>query len=297
MTDAVRALLGEAADRLTAAGVDSARFDAESLLAWVLGLPRERLRNCSRPDEEELEAFSAAVSRRASREPLQHITGTTAFRYLDLEVGPGVFTPRPETEVMTGVAVAELKKLVASGLRSPLAVDLCSGSGAVAIAMATEAPATQVTAVELSAEAWAYGLRNGAGRGIDMRCGDIEHAADDLAGCVHVVTANPPYIPLSAYESVAVEARDFDPALALWSGEDGLDAIAVVAEVAARLLVEGGLVLCEHADVQQRSAPAVFAATGDWTRVRDHPDLTGRPRFVSARRSSRSSSSTGTMAS
>ena len=108
--------------------------------------------------------------------------------------------------------------------------------------------------------------------------------------------ANPPYIPLQAYESVAPEARDFDPPVALWSGEDGLDAIGVVADVAARLLVDGGLVLCEHADVQGESAPRVFAASGAWTEVRDNRDLAGRPRYVSARRVRRLPASAGTMA-
>jgi release factor glutamine methyltransferase len=108
-------------------------------------------------------------------------------------------------------------------------------------------------------------------------------AFHDLDGAVDVVVSNPPYIPLEAYESVAVEAREHDPATALWSGEDGLDAIRVVEAVAARLLRAGGVAGVEHADAQGATAPAVFTATGRWRDVRDHRDLAERPRFVTAR--------------
>jgi release factor glutamine methyltransferase len=285
----VREVLASAVTRLAEAGVDSPQHDAEALLAWVLGMSRAALASARSLDDAHRAAFARAVERRAGREPLQHITGVAAFRYLDLEVGPGVFVPRPETEVMTGVAVEELQRLRAAGVEAPRAVDLCSGSGAVAIAMATEAPGSLVTAVELSPQAHSFAVRNAAGTGVDVRLGDMADAADDLRGQVHVVTANPPYIPLTAYESVAPEVRRFDPPQALWSGTDGLDAIATVAAVAARLLVDGGLLLCEHADTQGGAALAVFARTGDWRHVRDRVDLAGRPRFVSARRAARPS--------
>jgi release factor glutamine methyltransferase len=283
----VRAVLEQAAERLTAAGVESGRSDAEVLLAHVLGTPRNRLHAAATPTETESSAFADAVARRATREPLQHIIGQAAFRYVDLEIGPGVFVPRPETEVLAGVAISELRAVIAAGNPRPLAVDLCTGSGAVAVAMASEAPGCEVVAVELSPEAATYAERNAAGLDVEVRCGDIATAVDDLTERAAVVTANPPYIPLSAYESVAVEAREHDPPLALWSGEDGLDAIRSVASVAARLLGDGGLVLCEHADVQGDSAPAIFAAAGDWIEIRDCHDLNGRPRFVRARRTGR----------
>ena len=111
-----------------------------------------------------------------------------------------------------------------------------------------------------------------------------------------MITANPPYIPLTAFESVAPEVRDFDPPLALWSGADGLDAIRAVAEVGARLLVDGGLLVCEHADSQGDTAPAVFSRSGYWSQVRDNRDLSGRPRFVSARRVARGAVAAGTIA-
>lgn len=299
MSAEVKVVLAEATLRLQSAAVASARHDAEVLLDVVTGTPRGRQHRQLPLTAAELAAYEDLVRRRERREPLQHITGRAAFRYLVLEVGPGVFVPRPETEVMAGVAVAELQRLVAAGTRHPVAVDLCTGSGAVALAMASEVPGSRVTGVELSAEAVAYAQRNAATHPVDIRHGDIADAVDDLAGQVHVVTANPPYIPLTAWESVEPEARTFDPGLALWSGADGLEAIRVVSDVAAALLVDGGLVTCEHADVQDESAPAVFAAAGCWAKVRDQVDLTGRPRFVTARRAprgrSQSSATAGTI--
>lgn len=280
----VREILGPAIVDLERAGVDSARFDAEVLLAHVLDVDRPALARVRDVTVEQADAFRELVQRRAGREPLQHLTGSSAFRYLDVVVGPGVFVPRPETEVLTQAAIDELSRLVDSGVQRPVAVDLCTGSGAVAAAMASEVPQATVTAVELSPQAHAFAVRNAQPYGVDVRLGDIADAVDDLAGQVHVVTANPPYIPLSAFESVAPEARDFDPPLALWSGEDGLDVIRVVARVAAHLLVDNGLVVCEHADSQGIAAPAVFASSGLWTQVRDNLDLSRRPRFVSARR-------------
>jgi release factor glutamine methyltransferase len=127
---------------------------------------------------------------------------------------------------------------------------------------------------------WAAG--NLAGSGVDLRHGDMADAFHDLDGAVDVVLCNPPYIPLEEFESVAAEVRDHDPALALWSGDDGLDAMRVVERVASRLLRPAGVVGAEHADLQGRSAPAVFTATGRWCEVRDHPDLAGRDRYVTA---------------
>ena len=138
-------------------------------------------------------------------------------------------------------------------------------------------------AVELDPPAYAWAQRNLAGTGVDVRQGDLATAFDDLLGQVDVVVCNPPYVPLEAWESVAPEARDHDPHLALFSGADGLDAIRVLAVRAAELLRPGGVVGVEHADVQGESVPDVFAATGRWTEVRDHEDLTGRARYTTAR--------------
>jgi release factor glutamine methyltransferase len=227
-------------------------------------------------------AFEALVRRRAAREPLQHLTGSAAFRYLELAVGPGVFVPRPETELLAGWAVERAEEVRAAG-RTPRVVDLCTGSGAIALAVATEVPQARVHAAELSADALVWAARNLAGSGVDLREGDMADAFADLDGTVDVVVCNPPYIPLEAFESVAPEARDHDPALALWSGQDGLDAIRVLEGRAARLLVPGGVLGFEHADVQGEAALDVLTAAGRWSDVRDHRDLAGRPRYATAR--------------
>jgi release factor glutamine methyltransferase len=204
------------------------------------------------------------------------------FRYVDLVVGPGVFVPRPETEVLAGWAVEAARGIVTSG-GVPVVVDLCTGSGAIALAVTTEVPEAAVHAVELDESAHTWAERNLVGSTVDLRLGDMADAFPDLDGSVDVVVANPPYIPLEAFESVAPEARDHDPSLALWSGQDGLDAMRMVERVAARLLVPGGVVGAEHADVQGEAAPGLFRDAGRWLDVRDHRDLAGRPRFVTAR--------------
>jgi release factor glutamine methyltransferase len=274
-----------AIDTLRAAGVPSPEYDAAELLAHVLGTTRSRLQL----DEPELTAAQAAaydalIARRAAREPLQHLTGSTGFRYVDLEVGPGVFVPRPETELLAGWAIEQATRLVStSSTGEVVVVDLCTGSGAIARAVAHELPAAKVYAVELDERAHEWAVRNLAGTGVELRHGDMTDAFPELDGTVDIVVCNPPYIPLEAWESVAPEARDHDPHLALFSGEDGLDAIRILERRAAALLKDGGVVGAEHADVQGESAPAVFAAAGRWRDVRDNLDLAGRPRFVTAR--------------
>jgi release factor glutamine methyltransferase len=140
-----------------------------------------------------------------------------------------------------------------------------------------------VYAVELDEAAHAWAARNLAGTGVELRQGDLADAFDDLAGAVDVVVSNPPYIPHEAWESVAVEVRDHDPQLALYAGGDGLDVVRTVEARAAALLRPGGWVGVEHADVQGQSAPAVFSGSGRWEQVRDHDDLAGRARFLTAR--------------
>lgn len=284
----VRSLLAEAERRLAVAGVGSARADAELLLAHVLGVARGKLMLSTTPDTAQRERFEQLLRRRAAREPLQHITGRAAFRHVELEVGPGVFVPRPETEMLAGWAVGALQQALGAGVLAPSAVDLCTGSGAIAAALADEVPEAQVHAVELDPGAFAYAERNLSGTGVDLRLGDITSAFADLDGAADVVVVNPPYIPVGAFEAVDVEARTHDPPLALWSGEDGLDAIRMVERVAGRLLRPGGVLGCEHADLQGESVPAVFAASRRWSEVRDHRDLAGRPRFTTARLQPRS---------
>ncbi|GAB3786543.1 peptide chain release factor N(5)-glutamine methyltransferase [Nocardioides ungokensis] len=273
-----RLVLGEAVRTLAAAGVASPEHDAAELLAHVLGTSRGQLVLVDDVPPDRAGEYAVLVARRAGREPLQHLTGVAGFRHVELRVGPGVFVPRPETELLAGWAIEQ-----ASGLEAPVLVDLCTGSGAIARALADEVPGASVHAVELDEAAHAWAVTNLEGTGVDLRQGDMATAFEDLAGTVDVLTCNPPYIPLDAWESVAPEARDHDPHLALFSGDDGLDAIRVLARRAALLLRPGGVVGFEHADVQGESAPAVLTATGRWTEVRDHVDLAGRPRFVTAR--------------
>jgi release factor glutamine methyltransferase len=272
------ALLATAVERLRAAGVESPAYDASALLAFVLDVPRTRLPLVDAVDPAAAGRFADLVGRRADRVPLQHLTGVAHFRHVELAVGSGVFVPRPETELLAGWAVDAAARLAA-----PVVVDLGTGSGAIAKAVADEVPAASVHAVELDERAHGWAARNLAGTGVDLRHGDLADAFDDLVGSVDVVVSNPPYIPHEAWESVAAEVRDHDPELALFATGDGLDVIRVVERRAARLLRPGGVVGVEHADVQGESAPAVFAAAGRWEEVRDHEDLAGRARFLTAR--------------
>lgn len=287
-----RRLLADATERLRAAGVASPEYDAAELLAHALDTTRARLPLVTEVPPEVAGAFEELVARRADRQPLQHLTGKVYFRYGEVAVGPGVFVPRPETELLAGWAVDHLTHASrhprsATGLKAPVVVDLCTGSGVIAKAIAEEVPWARVHAVELDEPAHAWAERNLSGTGVDLRQGDLATAFDDLLGSVDVVVSNPPYVPLEAWESVAVEARDHDPHLALFSGADGLDAIRAIAVRAADLLRPGGVVAVEHADAQGESAPAVFAAEGRWDEIRDHRDLADRPRFVTARRAVR----------
>jgi len=230
-------------------------------------------------DARQREVYGDMIAARSRRVPLQHINGTAAFRYVDLEVGPGVFVPRPETEVVAGWAIEQAQRREA-----PAVVDLCTGSGAIALSVVHEVPGARVHAVELDERALQWAHQNLDGSGVDLRGGDMADAFGDLDGTVDVVVSNPPYIPLEAWESVTAEVRDHDPSLALWSGADGLDAMRVLERTAHRLLKPGGVVCAEHADAQGESAPQVFVDAGRWDDVRDHPDLTGRARFVTATR-------------
>jgi release factor glutamine methyltransferase len=272
---ALRPALARATERLAAAGVESARHDAEVLAAHTLGVRRGDL-VCH--DRINRAAFEALVERRAARCPLQHLTGVAHFRRVSLAVGPGVFVPRPETEVMVGHVVEFLGTLPA-GAR---VADLGTGSGTIALSLATEVPGTEVHAVEVDPAAHAWAVRNLAGSTVTLYLADARTALAEFAGTFDVVVSNPPYIPLQAWESVAPEVRDHDPAAALWSGGDGLEMVRVVARRAAELLRPGGLVAVEHAEVQAQRAPAVFRSAGDWRAVADHRDLTGRDRFVTA---------------
>lgn len=281
----LREHLATAAGRLAEAGVGSPRHDAEVLAAHALGVERAALITHPDPDDEFATRFADLVARRAAREPLQHLTGQAHFRHITLQVGPGVFIPRPETELTAGAAIDEARAVVAAG-QVPVVVDLYSGSGAIAISVATEVRPAMVHAVEYEADAVVWLRRNAAGASVIVHHDDVGTVTDRslsmLRGSVNVVVANPPYVPKGALIRDP-EVVEHDPAASLWSGDDGLDAMRVLERVAAELLVPGGLVLAEHADVQGVAAPDVFRLAGRWLDVTDHADLNGRPRYLSAR--------------
>jgi release factor glutamine methyltransferase len=273
-----------ASARLAEAGVESPRADAELIAAHVHGVRRSALHTV--PDARFEPRFWDDIARRASREPLQHITGVAYFRYLDLEVGPGVFVPRQETEAMTAWAIDELQKM---DIAEPTVADLGTGSGAIALAIAQEVPRARVHAVEADPLARSWAERNIARCGaaaahvagrVSLHGGDFASALPDLDGTVDLVISNPPYIPLGAW--VAPEVGEYDPATALWSGSDGLDAIRVIERAAARLLRPGGLVAVEHGAPQGAEVYWVFAEENGWRQTRNHRDLAGRDRFITA---------------
>ena len=283
----LRPALRAATSRLEAAGVASPDHDARALAVHVLGLARHSdLLLQDVLDPEQACAFEALVERRAERVPLQHLTGTVGFRYLELEVGPGVFVPRPETESVVQWALDAVR---AEGWTAPLCIDLCAGSGTIAFALANEIPGATVHAVERDPGALAWARRNAAkrvqagDREVHLHLAGVEDCLPDLAGAFDLVASNPPYVGTDEANVPDPEVLDHDPGIALWAGEDGLDVIRLVEQAARRLLRPGGLVVVEHSDRQGQAAPHVLSAAGGWTDVADHADLAGRDRFVTAR--------------
>ncbi len=267
---------------LAEAGVESAPVDALHLAAHLRGEDvRETRRLMVLGGVEAPEGYADLVAERASRVPLQHLTGRAYFRGLELEVGPGVFVPRPETELLVDLALRPL-----AGCHAPVVVDLATGSGAIALAVKQECPAATVYAVELTdlAHAWAVRNRDRLGLDVTIERGDARHAYPELVGSVDVVTCNPPYIP-DDQVPVDPEVRDHDPREALYGGSaDGLGLPLQMAARAAALLRDEGTLVMEHADTQGDALPRALAGTGDWDKVVDHVDLLGRPRCVVATR-------------
>jgi release factor glutamine methyltransferase len=299
-----RDLLVDAERRLDRAGVASPRFDAESMLSHVLGVPRTRLFLHDNVERTQASAFERLVIRRMSREPLQHILGSAGFRTLSLEVGKGVFVPRPETEVVVEAALRELRLRPTDANGRRLVIDMCSGSGAIALSMAVEEPGTDVVAVEVSADAIPWLQRNvdahaealaAVGSRVSVVHGDVATIGvgllNQLIGDVALVVSNPPYIPermVPRDPEVAV----YDPNLALFGGSDGLNVVRQVVAASARVLPNGGVLLVEHADVQgpeaQNGVPRLLLDAG-WGDVIDLQDLAGKPRFTRATRTAKTS--------
>lgn len=274
--------LALASEKLSTAGVPSPQADATWLLCHILDTDRSDLLTRITFDQdlssEQLEAFLVALARREKREPLQHITGKAAFRSLELSVGPGVFIPRPETEQVVQYAIDYLRQLPSPGV----AIDLGTGSGAIAIAMAIEVPQTKVYAVELSQSAFDYATKNIEANfaAVELRLGAMQEVVSDLVGGVDVVISNPPYIPDSAIP-IDPEVRNFDPELALYGGEDGLDVIRDISGIAAALLRAGGLLVLEHAETQSDAIRELLLNDG-WLSVSAFQDATMRYRTITA---------------
>ncbi len=294
------AVLEAAAARLARAGIDAARHDAKLLLAESAGRSLSDVDKAVlmddafsqfAPSPEARGAFESMLARREAREPLQHIVGHAPFRYLELEVGPGVFVPRPETELVVQEAI---DWITAHGLYSPRVVDLCAGSGAIGLAIATEAPGAQVWAVELDTQAAQWTRRNMhkvGERFPDLVANYRLEVADatcpvtlaTLDGTADVVISNPPYIPLTNVPQQP-EVRDFDPDTALYGGSaDGMMIPERIIVRAAALVRTGGLFVMEH-DITQGDRTVAFARANGFTEARTHTDLTGRPRYLVATR-------------
>ncbi|RCW45257.1 release factor glutamine methyltransferase [Halopolyspora algeriensis] len=281
----LRLAILEAERVLSSAGVASPRTDVELLAAHLLGVERTKLMMVPLVDPAVVEALQELVRRRAARVPLQHLTGTATLGNVTLAVGPGVFVPRLETELLFEWGLASLE-----GVDNPVVVDLCTGSGALALALANARPDAAVHAVEKDATALSWARRNAEER---VRSGDTPvrlYAGDvaeptlllELEGLVDLVVCNPPYVPDGT--PVPPEVGEHDPGEAVFGGRDGLDVVRHVVGCAARLLRPDGYVAVEHDDTHGGSVPALLSARRVLTAVEEHTDLAGRPRFATARR-------------
>jgi len=278
----IAALVRAAALRLAEAGVPDPQVDSELLAGHVLSMGRGEVQaavvRADAVSDRDAAAFEVLVDRRGAREPLQHITGTAPFRHLELAVGPGVFVPRPETETVVQYAIDALLSVADP---EPIGVDLGTGSGAIALAMATEVPHARIYAAELSPDAFGWAQRNAEGvANLTLVNDDLAHAFRELDGTASVVISNPPYVPDAAIPRDP-EVRLFDPAMALYGGEDGLDVVRVLSGRGLELLRSGGLLVIEHGELQGEQIRSILTADG-WRSASTHRDLTLRDRATTA---------------
>ena len=273
----LRRAIDEAAGTLAQAGVDSAQVDAELLAAHTARVDRGLLA-FHEPDERFYDSYRNVVDARARRIPLQHLTTSAAFGTVVLEVGPGVFIPRPETESLLEWALGQRLS------PTPVIIDLCTGSGALAVALADGSPRAHVVAVEDSADALRYARRNCKGRDVELIDADVTdpRLLGERDGTVDLVVSNPPYIPDGA--ALEPEVAEHEPAHALFGGPDGMRVIGPIVTLAARLLRPGGFVGVEHDDDTAALTVDLFESSGAFTEVTSRRDLAGRPRFVTATR-------------
>jgi release factor glutamine methyltransferase len=275
----LRTAIDSATTQLADAGVGSARYDAEELAAHVAGTERGRLPLIDSPDDAFFDRYREVIAARARRIPLQHLTGTAAFGPLTLSVGPGVFIPRPETESM-------LEWVTAQSLpAAPLIVDVCTGSGALALALSRRWPDARVLGIDNSDAALGYARANAAGTEVELRRADVTDSRllPELDGRVDVLVANPPYVPDGA--ELEPEVLDHDPARAVFGGPDGMTVIDAIVPLAARWLRPGGWFAVEHDDTTSALTCERLRGSGVFDDIVSRADLTGRPRFVTARRS------------
>jgi release factor glutamine methyltransferase len=268
-------------EQLTAAGF--AEVEAEHLLAHTLGISRMDLHN---PVAVEIaltaivdttiveETFWKLLDRRCAHEPLQYLTGVAYFRHLELKVGPGVLVPRPESELLVEAVLNFIEKR--EGAIS--VVDLGAGSGALALAIATEAPQTHVIAVEKSPAAIEWLKENVSFIDEKVRILESDVATALVGVKCDVVIANPPYIPNS--QELPLDVKEHEPKEALFGGEDGMNSPRLFIEAASRLLKSGGFLALEHHEEQGLEIAAVLSE--DFSDILLHKDLTGRPRFTTA---------------
>ena len=273
----LEALTG-ATSTLADAGIGSARVDAEELAAHVAGVERGRLRLLDAPGDDFYARYRELVDARSRRVPLQHLTGTAPFGPLMLHVGPGVFIPRPETESLLEWAGHQQLPT------NPLIVDLCTGTGALAVALARRWPAATVLAVDDSAAALGYARQNVAGTQVELIQADVTRPdlLPELDGRVDLLVANPPYIPDGAV--LEPEVADHDPHHALFGGPDGMAVVSAIVALAGRWLRPGGLVAVEHDDTTSAQTVALFGGGQTFDQIVPRRDLAGRPRFVTAAR-------------
>jgi release factor glutamine methyltransferase len=278
MTTRLRCAIESATTLLADAGIDSARYEAEELAAHLTGTERGRLPLIDSPDDTFFDRYHAAIAARSRRVPLQHITGTAAFGPLRLLVGPGVFIPRPETEAILEWATAQHLP------EAPVIVDLCTGSGALAIALAQHWPEARLLGIDDSDAALEYARKNSAGTKVELLHADVTKPGllTDLDGQVDLVVANPPYVPDGA--PVEPEVSHYDPSHAVFGGADGMTVINAIVRLAGRWLRPGGFFAVEHDDTTSSLTCELISGTERFDDVVARTDLTGRPRFVTARR-------------
>lgn len=276
---------------LRRAGVPSPETDAVLLAAHLMGSSRGEVESKAILGAREPAGYRELVEQRAQRIPLQHLTGTAPFRQVELAVGPGVFVPRPETELLVQLSLDAARSWREAGVPHPRVADLGTGSGAIALAIATEDPTTRVVAVEKEEAALEWAARNLRGSTVDLVHADYRSFDPETAGTFCVVVTNPPYVPPEDVPSDP-EVRDFDPPSALYGGADhGMALPCAAMDTAVRLLRPGGVLFMEHAESQVRAMERELAARG-FEDVQLHCDLAGKPRATGARRPSSDSDTT-----